>query len=116
MWLNAKPKGCATFDDLLVWARDLLRDDAPTRRHFQERYAHILIDEFQDTDPLQAEIAFYLAAAPDAEHCRTELAHHPPHPGQAVHRGRLQAVHIPVSPGRHRRHPVGEGEPASCAR
>ena len=61
-----KAEGVATFDDLLVWARDLLRDDAPTRRHFQERYTHILIDEFQDTDPLQAEIAYYLAASPDA--------------------------------------------------
>ena len=61
-----KAEGVATFDDLLVWARDLLRDDAATRRHFQERYTHILIDEFQDTDPLQAEIAFYLAATSDA--------------------------------------------------
>ena len=61
-----KAEGVATFDDLLVWARDLLRDDEATRRHFQERYTHILIDEFQDTDPLQAEIAFYLAATPDA--------------------------------------------------
>ena len=61
-----KAEGVATFDDLLVWARDLLRDDAPTRRRFQERYTHILIDEFQDTDPLQAEIAFYLAATSDA--------------------------------------------------
>ena len=60
-----KAEGVATFDDLLVWARDLLRDDAPTRRRFQERYTHILIDEFQDTDPLQAEIAFYLAATSD---------------------------------------------------
>ena len=56
----------ASFDDLLVWARDLLRDDATARRRFQDLYTHILIDEFQDTDPLQAEIAFYLAAEPDA--------------------------------------------------
>ena len=56
----------ASFDNLLVWARDLLRDDATARRRFQDLYTHILIDEFQDTDPLQAEIAFYLAAKPDA--------------------------------------------------
>ena len=62
-----KAEGVATFDDLLVWARDLLRDDADARQHFREKYSHILIDEFQDTDPLQAEIAFYLAAAPDAD-------------------------------------------------
>ena len=60
-----KAEGVASFDDLLVWARDLLRDDATARRRFQDLYTHILIDEFQDTDPLQAEIAFYLAAGPD---------------------------------------------------
>ena len=57
----------ASFDDLLVWSRDLLRDDATARRRFQDLYTHILIDEFQDTDPLQAEIAFYLAAKVDAK-------------------------------------------------
>ena len=61
-----KAEGVASFDDLLVWARDLLRDDATARRRFQDLYTYILIDEFQDTDPLQAEIAFYLAAKPDA--------------------------------------------------
>ena len=61
-----KAEGVASFDDLLVWARDLLRDDGAARRRFQDLYTHILIDEFQDTDPLQAEIAFYLAAKPDA--------------------------------------------------
>jgi ATP-dependent helicase/nuclease subunit A len=61
-----KAEGVAFFDDLLVWARDLLRDGGTARRRFQDLYTHILIDEFQDTDPLQAEIAFYLAAMPDA--------------------------------------------------
>ena len=37
------------------------------REHLQDRYTRILIDEFQDTDPLQAEIAFYLAADPEAD-------------------------------------------------
>ena len=61
-----KESGVASFDDLLVWARDLLRDDPAVRRYFQGRYTRILIDEFQDTDPLQAEIGFYLAATDDA--------------------------------------------------
>ena len=59
--------GEANFRDLLVWARDVLRDRPDARSYFQGRYSHILIDEFQDTDPLQAEIAFYLAAEQDAE-------------------------------------------------
>ncbi len=58
-----KEAGKAEFHDLLVWARDLLRHSAVARRHFQRRFTHILIDEFQDTDPIQAEIAFYLAAS-----------------------------------------------------
>ena len=63
---NRKADGVATFDDLLVWARDLLLNGG-ARRYFQSRYTHVLIDEFQDTDPLQAEIGFYLAATADAD-------------------------------------------------
>ena len=59
---DRKADGVATFNDLLSWARDLLRDSEAAREHFRQRYSHLLIDEFQDTDPLQAEIAFYLAA------------------------------------------------------
>ena len=63
---DRKADGVAGFQDMLVWARDLLRDDEGARGYFQGKYSHVLIDEFQDTDPLQAEIAFYLAAAADA--------------------------------------------------
>ncbi len=63
---DRKADGVVSFDDLLVWTRDLLRDREASRRYFRERFTHILIDEFQDTDPLQAEIAFYIAAAADA--------------------------------------------------
>ena len=54
--------GKVHFHDLLVRARDMLRDIPEVRDHFQERFTHILVDEFQDTDPIQAEIAFFLAA------------------------------------------------------
>ena len=57
-----KADGVATFQDLLAWARDLLRDHPEVRRRAQARFRRIFVDEFQDTDPLQAEIAFYLAA------------------------------------------------------
>ena len=56
-----KADGEVEFQDLLVLARDLLRDSIPARDHFRERYSHILIDEVQDTDPLQAELAMFLA-------------------------------------------------------
>ena len=56
-----KRQGKAEFHDLLVWARDLLRDNIEVRDHFRGRFSHLLIDEAQDTDPIQAEIAMFLA-------------------------------------------------------
>ncbi|NLZ27860.1 MAG: UvrD-helicase domain-containing protein, partial [Firmicutes bacterium] len=53
--------GVLDFNDLLIKARDLLKDNIEIRGYFQKRYSHLLIDEFQDTDPLQAEIIFFLA-------------------------------------------------------
>ena len=53
--------GKLEFQDLLVLARNLLRDKEEAREYFQRRYTHILIDEFQDTDPIQAEIAVLLS-------------------------------------------------------
>ena len=60
-----KEEGHAEFHDLLVWARDMLRDNSDARRRFQRRFHHLLVDEFQDTDPIQAEIAFFLSGNPD---------------------------------------------------
>ena len=57
--------GQVEFLDMLVLARDLLRDSIPARDHFRDRFTHILIDEMQDTDPLQAEIAMFLAEITD---------------------------------------------------
>ncbi len=56
-----KQEGRAGFQDLLVWTRDLLKDDLAVRDHFRARFTHLLIDEAQDTDPLQMEIALFLA-------------------------------------------------------
>ena len=56
-----KDEGQAEFQDLLVLARDMLRDSFDARDYFRNRYSHILIDEVQDTDPLQAELAMFLA-------------------------------------------------------
>jgi ATP-dependent helicase/nuclease subunit A len=57
--------GYLSFDALLVRARDLLRDFPLVRRELKERYQAVLVDEFQDTDPLQYEIVFYLAERAD---------------------------------------------------
>jgi len=54
-------RGVLDFQDLLLLARILLRDDKEVRRYFQEKFLYILVDEFQDTDPLQVEVVFFLA-------------------------------------------------------
>ena len=62
-----KRDGRAGFHDQLVWARDVLRDDLSVRDHFRSRFSHLLIDEAQDTDPLQTEIAMFLSeSVPDS--------------------------------------------------
>ena len=59
--------GRLNFQDLLLLARDLLRDHPRVRMAFQERFLPILVDEFQDTDPIQAEILFFLTGADTKE-------------------------------------------------
>jgi len=64
----AKAKaGMLDFLDLLLKARDLIRDNPQVRSSFQQRFQRIFVDEFQDTDPLQAEILLLLAAADAAQ-------------------------------------------------
>jgi len=55
--------GRLDFCDLLLIARDLLRSNPAVRRALQTRFTHVFVDEFQDTDPLQAEILLLLAAS-----------------------------------------------------
>ena len=60
------------FDDLIFAARDLLCNHDNVCRALAERFAHVLVDEFQDTDPIQTEIFWRLCgepqgAAPDAD-------------------------------------------------
>ena len=55
-------QGALDFLDLLLRTRDLVRDCDQARHDFQRRFTRIFVDEFQDTDPLQAEILLLLAA------------------------------------------------------
>jgi ATP-dependent helicase/nuclease subunit A len=56
-----RSRGVATFDALLRETRALLGNNSTLRRHWQERIDQILVDEFQDTDPVQCEILQHLA-------------------------------------------------------
>jgi ATP-dependent helicase/nuclease subunit A len=56
-----RDRGVLDFVDLLVLARNALRDRPDLREYFRRRFPVLIIDEFQDTDPLQVEIARLLA-------------------------------------------------------
>jgi ATP-dependent helicase/nuclease subunit A len=53
---------CLNYQDLLLRSARLLRDNPEVRAYFRERFSHLLVDEFQDTDPIQAEVLLLLAA------------------------------------------------------
>jgi ATP-dependent exoDNAse (exonuclease V) beta subunit len=57
-----RAEGRLSFHDLLVHARRLLRHDGTASQAVRSRYRRLLIDEFQDTDPIQVELAARLAA------------------------------------------------------
>lgn len=58
--------GFASFDALLRLSRDLLAGHPAIRRALAARYRTLLVDEFQDTDPLQYDILFFISAQGDA--------------------------------------------------
>lgn len=60
-------KGQVSFNGLLARARALLRDHPHVRAELKEQYQAIIVDEFQDTDPVQYEIILFLAEAKGAE-------------------------------------------------
>ncbi len=61
-----RDKGMLTFFDYLYYLRNMLRKDAEGDgkliRYIYDRHSYFLIDEFQDTNPLQAEVFFYLSS------------------------------------------------------
>jgi ATP-dependent helicase/nuclease subunit A len=59
--------GKLDFVDLLIKVRNLVRDQPKVRKYLQDRFTHLFVDEFQDTDPLQSEILLLLAADNPAE-------------------------------------------------
>ncbi len=53
------------YDDLLVYTRRLLDEHEDIRRRLSDRYPYIMVDEYQDTNPIQARIVRLLAATHD---------------------------------------------------
>jgi ATP-dependent helicase/nuclease subunit A len=66
------------YEDLLSLTARLLRERPPVREAFARKYRHLLVDEFQDTDPLQVEIMFLLTGQEPGE---TDWRRLTPRPG-----------------------------------
>ena len=64
-------EGVADFGELMLRSYELLRDHADLRGHYRQRFAHILIDEFQDTNRLQYAWIKMLAGVPQAGSAHT---------------------------------------------
>ncbi|MCB9357366.1 MAG: UvrD-helicase domain-containing protein [Calditrichaeota bacterium] len=54
-------RGAIGFDALLTTCRHALKTSQTARRYLKERFSHIHVDEFQDTDPVQVDILMFLA-------------------------------------------------------
>jgi DNA helicase II / ATP-dependent DNA helicase PcrA len=60
---QCQKEGVVDFAELLLRCYELLERNEPLRRHYQERFRHILVDEFQDTNKLQYQWLKLLAGA-----------------------------------------------------
>ena len=65
--------GLLSYQDMLFLAAQLVRENASVRSRIRESIRHFLVDEFQDTDPLQVELIFLLAGEGDASDWREVL-------------------------------------------
>ncbi len=99
-----RAEGRLGFHDLLVLARRVLRHDSSATRALRGRYRRLLIDEFQDTDPIQVELAARIAATVDGS---SDLAHAEPgglfvvgDPKQSIYRFRRADIELFARVGR----------------
>ncbi|HET9027229.1 MAG TPA: UvrD-helicase domain-containing protein [Trueperaceae bacterium] len=69
------------FDDLIANAARLLRDNEQVRVELAQRYLYVLVDEFQDTDPVQAEIVWRLTGVAPTVGQASEWRAWPARPG-----------------------------------
>jgi len=53
------------FTDLLLLSAKLLRENPAARNALGRQYQHLLVDEFQDTDPIQAEVCLLVSSDSD---------------------------------------------------
>lgn len=79
-----RAEGRLNFQDQLMLTAELLRENPEVREYFRKRFHPILVDEFQDTDPIQAEILFLLtgrAGGPERDRIEKDWTRFRPAPG-----------------------------------
>ena len=100
---DRRQRGVLEFHDLLVMARNLLRHPRHgpgVRAALSERYQRMLLDEFQDTDPIQIDLAKLIAAPPEDGGEWTRLQDQPGHlfyvgdPKQSIYRFRRADIAV----------------------
>jgi ATP-dependent helicase/nuclease subunit A len=88
------------YGDLLQYAANLLRDNLEVRETLQRKYRWLFVDEFQDTDPIQAEVILLLAGAQSTERDWTRVPLRPGalfvvgDPKQSIYRFRRADIEI----------------------
>lgn len=70
---DMRDAGLLSYQDMLFQAAKLVRESLAARRRIREGIRHFLVDEFQDTDPLQVELIFLLSGEGDAADWREVL-------------------------------------------
>jgi DNA helicase-2/ATP-dependent DNA helicase PcrA len=77
---QCRREGVVDFAELMLRTYELLRDNDPLREHYQRRFRHVLVDEFQDTNRLQYAWLKMFAPAPQ----RADADASPGREGQGV--------------------------------
>jgi len=86
-------EGALDFDRMITWTRDLLRRQPSVRRALQRRLHTLILDEFQDVDPVQREIA-YLLGEPESGSDKTTRLMLVGDPKQSIYRFRRADVAV----------------------
>ncbi len=77
-------EGVVDFGELMLRSVELLRRDHALREHYQRRFRHLLIDEFQDTNRLQYAWIKLLSGRSELDQYRASNGEGPKHPASAV--------------------------------
>jgi len=88
-----RSSGEIEFDDLLIMARDLLNENPSLAKQVGTQYKVLLVDEFQDTDPVQWEIVKLITAEPGDELPRPGSLILVGDPKQSIYRFRNADIH-----------------------